>query len=142
MRRAPSSGLVAAMVIGMAGMAFAGGSSTTSNTEAKNGIFDPGGWGVFDPGGWGLRTPWVRRRQVNQGRRIGQGIKSGQLTKKEVKKLAGGQKRVVVAKKTARSDGKVTLKERKRLHTIQNKQSKRIYRAKHNRRKRPRARKR
>jgi len=82
-------------------------------------------------------TPGVTVRQGIQKGRIGQGIKSGELTKGETKALIGGQKKLQHMKRDMKSDGKVTLKERKILHKAQNNQSKKIYRLKHNEKSRP-----
>ena len=74
----------------------------------------------------------VGKRQKHQGKRIGQGLKSGELTKGETKRLVKGQKKKNKFKKNAKSDGEFTLKEKARLEKMQNKQSKRIYKTKHN----------
>jgi EF hand domain-containing protein len=78
------------------------------------------------------KTPGVAARQHIQKNRIGQGIKSGEVTKGEAKMLISGQKKIQHMKKDMKSDGKVTIKERKVLNKVQTKQSKKIYRAKHN----------
>ena len=83
-------------------------------------------------------VPGVTVRQTVQKARIVQGVKSGELTKGETKALLGGQKKIQHMKRGMKSDGKVTVKERKILHTVQNKQSNRIYRLKHNDNSRPR----
>ena len=57
-------------------------------------------------GGCGKRTPLVRQRQQNQQRRIGRGVRSGELTARE----------------------------RAKLHRELNQSSRHIYRAKHNER--------
>lgn len=74
----------------------------------------------------------VKNRQVWQGKRIGQGVKSGELTKGETKSLAKQQRRIQHSKKRAWSDGNLTRKERARLEFQQDKASARIYRLKHN----------
>lgn len=74
----------------------------------------------------------VQKRQFNQGKRIGHGLRNGELTKKEAKRLAKGQYKVQKYKKKAKKDGKITLKERARMEKMQNRQSRRIYKAKHN----------
>jgi hypothetical protein len=76
-------------------------------------------------------TPLVDQRQANQEARIQQGVQSGQLTPKETAKLEKGQEKVQVMKDKAAADGKVTAKERKKLAKAQNKQSKKIYKEKH-----------
>ena len=77
------------------------------------------------------QTPVVDQRQANQQDRIQQGVQSGQLTPKETAKLEKGQAKVETMKEKAAADGKVTAKERKKLAKAQNKQSKKIYKEKH-----------
>ena len=76
-------------------------------------------------------TPRVDQRQANQETRIQQGVASGQLTPKETAKLEKGQAKVQAMEDKAKADGKVTPKERAKLAKAQNKQSKKIYREKH-----------
>jgi hypothetical protein len=78
-----------------------------------------------------VKTPMVRRRQVNQQKRIHQGVKSGELTRLEARKLEREQARVQRSKVRAKSDGQVTPRERLRLQRQQNKASRDIYRQKH-----------
>ena len=78
-------------------------------------------------------TPRIDQRQQNQERRIEQGINSGALNEREAARLERGQDRVQRMEDKAVSDGKVTAKERVRIERAQNKQSRRIYRQKHDR---------
>jgi len=78
------------------------------------------------------KTPIVRDRQNLQKARIRQGMKSGELTKGEARKLHQEQKTIQAEKQMAKSDGKVTPEERAKLRKDQNKASKDIYRLKHN----------
>ena len=80
------------------------------------------------------RTPVVRERQMNQKARIRQGVKSGELTKGEARKLHQEQKTIQAEKQMAKADGKVTPEERAKLRKDQNKASRDIYRLKHNKR--------
>lgn len=80
-------------------------------------------------------TPGVDKRQANQQKRIEQGAKSGQLNEKEQARLAKGQARVDTAKDKAAADGKVTKQERKAIHNMQDKQSARIAKQKHDQQK-------
>ena len=80
-------------------------------------------------------TPRVHHRQVRQQERIGQGVRSGQVTPREGARLEHGQARIERMKERAKADGVVTRAERARIAHAQNVQSRRIYRAKHNRRK-------
>jgi hypothetical protein len=77
-------------------------------------------------------TPVVKDRQVNQQKRIVKGAANGELTKSEYKTLQKDQREINRAKKRAKKDGKVTKKEKARLHHKQNKASKNIARKKHN----------
>ncbi len=76
-------------------------------------------------------TPRVDQRQANQERRIERGEKSGALNEKEAARLDTGQARVQKMEDKAVADGKVTKKERVRLEKAQDRQSRRIYREKH-----------
>ena len=76
-------------------------------------------------------TPRIDQRQANQERRIEQGEKSGALTQKEAARLEKGQARVQKMENKAVADGKVTPKERARIEQAQNKQSRKIYKEKH-----------
>ena len=77
-------------------------------------------------------TPVVTRRQVRQQARIKQGVKSGELTKKEAAQLEHEQGKIRRTKRRAKADGVVTRKERAHLQHEQNKASRDIYRKKHN----------
>lgn len=72
------------------------------------------------------------KRQVNQQKRIHQGVNSGEITKKEYKRLQREQVRIQRGKKRASSDGQLTRKEKVRLEHRQDKASRHVYRAKHN----------
>jgi hypothetical protein len=73
-----------------------------------------------------------KNRQIKQQKRIHQGIRSGELTKGEVRKLEREQKRIHRGKRKAWSDGELTPKERVRIEHRQNRASRHIYKAKHN----------
>lgn len=77
------------------------------------------------------KTPVVDNREKRQQRRIKQGVKSGELTKKEAAKLEAGQAKTHAMEAKAKSDGKVTVKERAKLQRRENKTSRKIYRQKH-----------
>lgn len=78
-------------------------------------------------------TPGIDQRQANQERRIDQGIASGELNARETARLERGQQRVENMETRAKSDGVVTRGERAKMHAVQDRQSKRIYRQKHDR---------
>jgi hypothetical protein len=86
-------------------------------------------------------TPGVTKGQINQQRRIRQGVRSGELTRPETKKREAEQAKIQADKKAAKSDGTVTKDERKQLHKEENKASKDIYKQKHDAQKRPRTKK-
>ncbi len=76
-------------------------------------------------------TPGVDNRQARQERRIDQGVASGELTQREVRRLDREQNVVDTAENKAKADGTVTAAERKRLHRMQNRSSRDIRRQKH-----------
>jgi hypothetical protein len=82
------------------------------------------------------QTPRADRREARQHARIHQGVKSGELTRREARNLRAGQRHVDRMEARAKSDGKVTPRERARLHRAQNHQSHKIWRKKHNARER------
>ncbi|HET7766691.1 MAG TPA: hypothetical protein VFK92_16520 [Burkholderiales bacterium] len=71
------------------------------------------------------------QRDVNQQRRIEQGVKSGQLTNREVGRLENGQARDDRAEARAGANGHVGQREQQNVQKAENQQSKRIYRQKH-----------
>ena len=84
----------------------------------------------------GIKNPGINHRQINQKRRIGQGIRSGELTRGEALRLGHQQKRINHQKRRLKADGTFTKHERVRVHKHQNRASKNIYRKKHNARRR------
>ena len=72
------------------------------------------------------------QRNVNQQKRIEQGVKSGELANKEVGKLERGQARANAKEAAAGKDGHVGANEQAGIQKAENKQSKRIYDKKHN----------
>ncbi|MBI2380491.1 MAG: hypothetical protein HYV16_07035 [Gammaproteobacteria bacterium] len=85
----------------------------------------------------GANTPRVDERQENQERRIEQGVDSGELTRREERRLERGQDKVERIEDRAKADGRVTKRERVRLDQAQDVQSKRIAKQKHDRQDRP-----
>jgi hypothetical protein len=79
-------------------------------------------------------TPRVTKRQLRQQARIEQGVKSGELTAGETKRLELQQAKIQADKRRAKADGVVTPAERVRLAREQNRASRTIYRLKHNER--------
>ena len=77
-------------------------------------------------------TPGADWRQHNQSMRIFDGIQDGSLTYRETGQLVRGQARLRRQERRFKSDGIVTPRERVRMHRGLNRQSRRIYRRKHN----------
>lgn len=73
-----------------------------------------------------------QRRQMRQEHRIEKGVKSGQLTDGEAKRLERGQAHIDRAQARAESDGVISKGEEAKLQHMENNQSRRIYRLKHN----------
>ena len=71
------------------------------------------------------------QRNINQQQRIEQGVKSGALTTKETAQLERGQARDTRAEARAGANGNVSAKEQARIQKKENKQSRDIYREKH-----------
>jgi len=73
----------------------------------------------------------INRIEHREQARIRQGIRSGELTSAEARRLEAEQARIRVDERFARADGKLTLKERERLHKELRHASRDIYRQKH-----------
>ena len=74
----------------------------------------------------------VVHRQVRQQKRIHQGVRSGELTRRETRSLEKDQFKIQRYKKKAWRDEKLTPKERMRLEHGQDRANRHIYRMKHN----------
>lgn len=85
----------------------------------------------------GTRDPKVNHRQYHEQTRIRQGVKSGELTKKEAIKLQSNQRKIARTERRMKSDGNLSAVERAKLDKIQDKQSKVIYNQKHDEQDRP-----
>ena len=79
----------------------------------------------------GTDTPRIDQRQANQEQRIDKGVASGELTKREARRMNRQQAVVNRAEDKAKADGTVSAQEKKRLTKAQNKTSRHIYRQKH-----------
>ena len=77
-------------------------------------------------------TPRIDRREARQAFRIHQGVREGQITRREARRLRVGERRVQRMERLARADGFVTLRERARIHRALGHQSRRIFWARHN----------
>jgi hypothetical protein len=83
------------------------------------------------------RDPHVNARQQNQRERIQQGVKSGELTRRETGRLVEEQRDVRQLERAYKSDGTLTGAERRDLQHEQNQASRDIYRQKHDDQDRP-----
>ncbi len=72
-------------------------------------------------------------REGRQQARIYQGVDSGQITRGEYQRLEGEQGRIETDRQRAWADGRLTSREACRLTREQNRSSRDIWRAKHNR---------
>ena len=77
-------------------------------------------------------TPRIDRREARQHVRIQQGVRSGELTRGETARLRAGERHVGRMEDRARADGRVTPHERAGITRAQDRESRRIWRLKHN----------
>ena len=73
----------------------------------------------------------VNQRERRQQRRIADGVKDGELTQKEARKLEKEQAKIHAAEAKAKADGEFTAKERAKIQKKQDKASRKIYKEKH-----------
>ncbi len=73
-------------------------------------------------------------RQKRQHQRIKQGVRTGEITRAEAVNLRNGQKEIREEKREARADGVVTPAEKQEIRQDQRKESRKIFRKKHNNR--------
>lgn len=78
-------------------------------------------------------APRSEAREQRQALRITQGVVRGALTPAEARRLQRSQQRVDAAQHSAAADGVVTVREKLRLERLQDRQSMRIARQKHDR---------
>jgi hypothetical protein len=76
-------------------------------------------------------TPYINRRERHEQRRINQGIRSGELTRREAVRLEAGQARIRTYERFAKADGHVSYRERRQLDRMLDRSSHNIYRQKH-----------
>ena len=79
----------------------------------------------------------LEQRQVWQQKTIWQGVKSGQLTRYEIRHLWHEQQRIQRLKKSFWHDGRLSRRERIRLGFLLDKADQHIFQLKHNSRRRP-----
>lgn len=76
-------------------------------------------------------APGFTQRDINQEKRIEQGLQSGQLTTREAARLQREQAHIDRMQARALADGELTASERARINAAQNQASADIYRQKH-----------
>ena len=81
-------------------------------------------------------TPRVDKRERHQQKRIHQGVRSGELTRREARRMERQQAVTHAEEAAAKADGKVTKRERRHLNRRENRTSRRIYKQKHDAQKR------
>ena len=64
-------------------------------------------------------TPRIDQREANQRARIDAGVASGQLSRREARRLEREQAQIRVAERQAKSDGVVTPREQRQLERMQ-----------------------
>ncbi|HXJ89269.1 MAG TPA: hypothetical protein VMS18_20800 [Candidatus Binatia bacterium] len=113
-------------VLAVGGLMFIG--SATAQQDNTSGA----GAGNFDPGH--PRVNQINRREQNQQNRIANGVKSGQLTPGETRRLERGEQRLENNEKKdmAKDNGHLTKQDQRQLNREANHMSQRIYKDKHN----------
>lgn len=86
--------------------------------------------------GIGSANAQLRNRTQHQRQRIHQGIRSGELTRAEAANIRSDQREIRSDVKLAKADGTVSAPEKKIIARERNRESRKIYRKKHNRRER------
>ena len=82
----------------------------------------------------GIHTPHINKQQHEQQKRIRQGVRSGELTRGETRRLEKDEREIRQEERAAKADGTVTAEERREINKDLNKTNRQIYRAKHNNR--------
>src|SRR5262245_31991212 len=82
-------------------------------------------------------TPRLDAREAHQRQRIAQGVRSGELTRPETRRLVAGERRLHRNERFAKRDGVVTRAERCRLQREADRMSRRIWAQKHDPQDRP-----
>jgi hypothetical protein len=77
------------------------------------------------------QTPHIDRRELREQQRIRQGVRSGELTRRETRRLEMEQARIRGYEWYAKSDGHVSRTERRRIDHMLDRSSRDIYRQKH-----------
>ena len=77
-------------------------------------------------------TPRIDHRRAVERTRIHEGVRSGQLTRREARRLNMRQGDIRRVERRSKADGFVSRRECARLNHMQNRQDRRIFRLKHN----------
>ena len=80
----------------------------------------------------GTNDPVIQQREINQEKRIDQGVGSGQLTPNEAGRVEAQQAKIKQTEDRMKADGNLTAAERRKLTRMQNRANRNIYRKKHN----------
>ena len=71
----------------------------------------------------------------SRAKRSFQGVKSGEVTRGEARRISRGERRLQRTRRQARKDdGQIDRQERREIHKQKRQQNRRIYRSKHNKR--------
>jgi len=113
-------------VLAVGGLMFLGSAAAQQDNTSGAGP------GKVDPGH--PRVTQVNGREQNQQKRIANGVKSGQLTPGETRRLERGEQRLQNNEKKdmAKDNGHLTKQDQRQLNREANHMSKRIYKDKHN----------
>ena len=71
------------------------------------------------------------QRDINQQKRINAGVRDGSLTNRQTASLERGQSNVDAREAHAGADGHISAAEQRRIQRADNRQSKRIYKKRH-----------
>ena len=114
------------LVLAASGLMFVGAAAAQQDNTSGAGA------GKVDPGH--PRVNQVNKREQNQQNRIANGVKTGQLTPGETRRLERGEQRLQNNEKKdmAKDNGHLTKKDQRHLNREANHMSKRIYKDKHN----------
>ena len=77
-------------------------------------------------------TPRIDHRRIEQRERIRQGVRSGQLTRHETRHLRVNARHIHRVERRAKADGQLSRRERVHINRMQDRESRRIFRFKHN----------
>lgn len=110
----------------------AGGLMTVGSASAQTQKTSGAGPGHVDPGH--PRVNQINRRETNQQQRIANGVKSGQLSPAETRRLERGERRLARNEKRdmAKDGGHLTKQDQRQLNREANHMSARIAKDKHN----------